>query len=324
LGLAATSSSLAHESQLRIALTGDAEPALSIAFSPNSSVLASGGAGTVTLWDAATGNKICALEGHTKAIVGLAYSPCGKTLASAGTDCCKLWDVTAGKNIATFDGGNTVAFSPDGKVLATDDGDQAVKLWNVKSGLAIATLDGHSDPVNSVAFSPDGKTLASGSDDGTVKLWDVTASKCVATLEGQSKPIFSVAFSPMGTTLASLSEDGTVRLWNVTTRLSTIIGSENEHNSVGGLAFSADGRTLVAAQKSNVGTRYRCFTPFEPDVEVDAVKLWDVATGRHNASLKGPSDAFLVALSQDGCTLAVGDYGSITLWNLRAGTNVEQ
>ncbi|WP_414624789.1 AAA-like domain-containing protein, partial [Calothrix sp. CCY 0018] len=109
----------------------------------------------------------------------------------------------------------SVAFSPDGKTLASGNGDKTIKLWNISSGKIISTLNGHQDTVLSVAFSPDGKTLATGSVDKTIKLWNISSGKIISTLDGHQDTVLSVAFSPDGKTLASGSHDNTIKLWNI-------------------------------------------------------------------------------------------------------------
>src|SRR5947207_11096720 len=115
----------------------------------------------------------------------------------------------------------SVAFSPDGKTLASGTGEHnvsgAVNLWVVATGKEKATLQGHTKTVYSVAFSPDGKTLVSVSGDGTMKLWDVPLGKELVTVQVHTFAVLSVAFSPDGKTLASGGADETMKLWDVAT-----------------------------------------------------------------------------------------------------------
>jgi WD40 repeat protein len=103
----------------------------------------------------------------------------------------KLWDVGTGQCIGTLDRHTncvySVAFSPDGRTLASGSGEQTVKLWDVSTSQWLKTLSGHGKLVWSVAFSPDSQTLASGSEDETIKLWDVKTGECLKTLKS-SRP----------------------------------------------------------------------------------------------------------------------------------------
>jgi WD40 repeat protein len=133
----------------------------------------------------------------------------------------------------------SVAFSSDGKTLASGSEDSTVRLWEVASGAESRVLKGHSQRVLSMAFSSDGKTLASGSSDSTVRLWEVTSGAESRVLKGHSQRVLSVAFSSDGKTLASGSTDGTIRLWSVAT--GTCIAALVSVTE-GWVAFTPDGR----------------------------------------------------------------------------------
>jgi len=207
-----------------------------------------------------------------------------------------------------------VAFSPDGKTLASAADDKTVKLWDVATGKEQATLKGHTDWVWSLAYSPDGKTLASVSKDTTIKLWDVATGREKATLPGHTEWQCSVAFSPDGKTLAEGSKDRTIKLWDVRTAkvratlkwrkdwLAEQVAPLPKEEAA--LAYSPDGKTLASQNVDKT------------------IHLWDVETGKVRATLNeqglrgGPT---YVAYSLDGKTLASTDEGGILLWSLKTG-----
>jgi WD40 repeat protein len=124
---------------------------------------------------------------------------------------CRILEGHTGKVVMT------VAFSPDGKILASASGDSdgTIKFWDSATGVAQDTLDGHGDGVRSIAFSPDGSLLASASKDHSVRLWDL-ATGVHYILRGHSRWVLSVAFSPDSKLLASGAEDKMVKLWDLT------------------------------------------------------------------------------------------------------------
>ncbi|MHC5769182.1 MAG: protein kinase domain-containing protein [Nostoc sp.] len=212
-------------------LLGHAHAVKSVAFSPDGQILASGSWDkTIKLWDIYTGKEICTITGHQLQVNSVAFSPQGQLLASASYDrTIRLWQIEGSQReiqnrpcyslLSTLSGHAwavlTVAFSPDGKILATGSDDNTIKLWEVNTGQLICTLVGHSWSVVAVAFTADGETLLSASCDKTVKLWRVSTAEEIVTLSGHIDSVSAVAVSKVIQLIASGSRDKTIKLWQL-------------------------------------------------------------------------------------------------------------
>ena len=238
----------------------------------------------------------------------------------------------------------SVAFSPNGNMLASASWDQTVRLWNVNTGRLLHTLTGHTNDIMSVAFSPDGNTLASGSWDGTIRLWNPRNGSLKRTLTEHAGGVASVTFSPDGNTLASGNADRTIRLWNTNTwkLKGTLTGHTDVVESV---AFSPDSNTFASGSRD---TTIRLWNPnngrhkitltehiapvsavtFSPDGNTLAsggrdrtIRLWNPNNGREKETLTGYTDGVNpVAFSPDGETLLIGGRG-ISVWDTQTGQN---
>ena len=193
-------------------VAGHTKSVFSLAFKPNSYLLASGSADdTIRLWDVGNNNgrHVRTLRGHTDAVWSVAWSPDGRTLASASSD-------------------------------------GTVRLWNPNNGINFAVLRGHTEAVYSVAWSPDGRILASGSADDTIRLWNPDTHGTRRVLRGHTNNLYTLAFHPNGQTLASASQDSTIHLWHPDTGALKATLTGYRGGSINkSIAFSSNGQILA-------------------------------------------------------------------------------
>jgi WD40 repeat protein len=188
-----------------------------------------------------------------------------EVLTDAGEDCSiRLWEVATGQCMRVLQEHAswvyTLAFSPNGGILASGTEDQQIRLWNVNNSLVLRLLSRHTSRVRSIAFRSDGQMLVSGRE-------DQTTGRCLQVFSGHTHRIWSVALSADGQTIATGSEDTTVRLWSVNS--GQVVQILRGHAGwIWSVAFSPDGR--VIASGSDDGT----------------IRLWSVPTGEYLRALR--------------------------------------
>jgi WD40 repeat protein len=309
---------------------------LRVAFSPDGKTLATVTMvhgfqllGIVKLWDVAARKEVRKLEWKQTGVHAVAFSPDGQLIAASGwtvmldgqfrktTGIVRVCDAATGREQLSLTGHGSLidalAFSPDGRFLATGGGDENVRLSTVAQGQEVRRLGGHGGRVTALTFSPDGKSLASVGANMKVRLWDVATGQERLVLQGSGKVVHAVRFAPDGRTVATVAGERILLVADAATgqeRLRLKVKSD-----VCAVAFSPDGRTLAVGSGSGTNGE---------------VTFWDAATGKSLATAKNDKGrCFDVAFSPDGLWLAAAVFGDapapgqmargeVVLWDVRA------
>ncbi|OCH86524.1 WD40 repeat-like protein, partial [Obba rivulosa] len=247
---------------------------------------------------------------------------------------------------------NSVAFSPDGRRIASGSDDKTIRMWDAQTGeLVAAPFNGHQGWVWSVAFSPDGQRIASGSYDKTIRVWDAqTGDPVTVPLKGHEGWVNCVAFSPDSHRIVSGSSDKTIRMWDAQTGDPVATPFKGHKGSVLSVAFSADGQRIASGSDDNTIWMWHARTgepiavpfkgheglvlslAFSPDrqriasgSDDNTIRMWDVQTGEPvTAPFKGHEGSVLsVAFSPDGQRIVSGSSdNTIRIWDVQTGEPV--
>jgi len=271
---------------------------------------------TVRIWKR-SGEIISTLK-HPAGVTGMDISADSSIVTGSYDGIVRLWK--NGALLKEFKSGNnktvwSVAFSPDGKTIASGGDEPIVNIWDVATGRLIHTLRGHSLTVWSVKFSPDGSKIVSASFDAMLNIWNVADGKLLHTIDGHSEAIVDIAFSNNGKMLASTSDDKTIKLWSMPA--GKLIRTLEVAEHVQAAVFSPDDKYLLTAgrDKPSLGELMQEIFGEKMVNKGVGMRLWNAETGEllqtfteHN------NDVNDVAWSTDGWIASASEDKTVRLW----------
>lgn len=321
------------------------------AWSPDGRLASGTGEGGIIIWDLSTGRPAQTLKEDKGMITSLAWSHDGR-LASAGGSSAIIWDLSTGQPARTFDAKETlatngmdfvdcIAWSVDGKYLASVFTNGSITIWDSVTGQAVQTIKTKFYPT-SIAWSVDGR-LASGTTDGTVIVWDLSTGQSAQTLYGHTDFVSNIVWSPDGHRLASASNDNTVIVWDLKMEAPAQVFTYTD--TITSEAWSADGRlasgssdgTIIVSDRSGLsrqvlkghkdgvtGVTWSSDGRLASGSYDGMVIVWNVSTGRPVQTLKSDGDEITcVVWSEDGHLASGSKNGTVIIWDLDTGQPAE-
>ncbi|EPS32051.1 hypothetical protein PDE_07010 [Penicillium oxalicum 114-2] len=284
----------------RFVLRGHLRGVSAVQFSPDCSMIASGGAdAAVKVWDTLTGRLIYTFEGHLAGISTIAWSPDGQWIASGSDDkTIRFWNVNTGRaHSKIFQGHHNyvyqIAFAPKGNILVSGSYDEAVFVWDVRRARVMRSLPAHSDPVAGIDVVHDGTLIVSCALDGLVRVWDTHSGQCLKTLVHEDNPPATcVKFSPNGKYILAWTLDGCIRMWNyVESRvIKTFQGHVNHKYSLSG-CFGYYGSSASSDTDAAKQTPPLAFAV--SGSEDGAILCWDIISKSILQRIQGHTDVVL-------------------------------
>ena len=305
----------------------------SVIFSADGSTFATGGPGTIYIWDVATTMKMRTLTNHTYIGAQAVFSPTENTMAAGGFKAVHLLDADTGKLKRQYIGDaeyiSTLAYSPDGTILAIGSSDDTLRLWDMETDtVRLLPIDASGYP-KGITFSRDGELMAcliySNSENHlSIYIYRTASGKQLHSIKVYTHPgpsflnnqgdleiehsrwVYKIAFSPDGTTIASCASDKAIRFWDVEngTHLRKL---DTDGYHIGDIAFSPDGQTITGMSSG-------------------VIHQWNVETGKELQAMRIPGDLRGLnysALSSDGTMAAIGfGDGTVRVWDMANRTQL--
>jgi WD40 repeat protein len=330
----------------RAILRGHTDSVWQAAYSPKGQfIFTASEDGTLKMWDAKTNRELKTLDGQEEGVHALAISADEAHIVTEANARGRLWNLSGGTSIVLDDLTGpvaTIAFSPNGKLIATeatsDSKDRkkagaAPRIWDVDAKAIRQTLLGHELAVSALAFSPKSDLLVTASWDKTARIWDVATGRTLRVLSGHTAPLDGVAFDPSGRLVVTGSYDGTARVWEVATGKERIV-LKGHTGGVRAVAFSPDGALiLTVGQRVTRRTPNGNSIPLPPGMLTDeaacgdnTVRIWDAQNGTQLTIITEPtSEATSATFSAGSKLLATASQeGTVRVWEALSGTKIAE